>query len=82
MRSCSESVRFYLSYDPIKWDFDSLQNDHYFNKKRIVDTDIVNDVTSTHQSVIRRVVIRSIYLSVFNVTRHQKHIEATPVKPV
>ena len=29
--------------------FYRLQNDHYFNKKRIVDTDVVNDVTSTRQ---------------------------------
>ena len=33
-------------------------NDHYFNKRRIVDTDVVNDVTFTHQMVITRVVIR------------------------
>ena len=29
-----------------------------FKNKRIVDTDIVNDVTSTYQSVITRVVIQ------------------------
>ena len=38
--------------------FYRLQNDYYFNRKRIVDMDIVNDVTSTRQSVITRVVIR------------------------
>ena len=44
--------------------FYRLHNDHYFNKKRIVDmdvvNDVVNDVTSTRQSVITRVVIRSL----------------------
>ena len=35
--------------------FYRLQNDHYFYKKRIVDTDVVNYVTSTRQSVITRV---------------------------
>ena len=30
---------------------------YYFNRKRIVDTYVVNDVTSTRQSVIKRVVI-------------------------
>ena len=38
--------------------FYRFQKDPYFNNKRIVDMDIVNDVTSTRQSVITRVVIR------------------------
>ena len=38
--------------------FYRLLNDHYFNKKLTVDTDVVNDVTSTCHSVITRVVIR------------------------
>ena len=38
--------------------FFRLQNDNYFEKKRIVDSGVVNDVTSTRQSVITRVVIR------------------------
>ena len=38
--------------------FYRLQNDYYFNRKRIVDMDVVNDVTSMRQSVITRVVIR------------------------
>ena len=36
--------------------FYRLQHDQYFSKKRIVDTNVVNDVTSTRQSVITRVV--------------------------
>ena len=38
--------------------FYRLQNDHYFKKKRTVDMNVVNDVTSTRQSLITRVVIR------------------------
>ena len=43
------SVGFCLSH--LNWDltiklgFYRLQNDHYFKTKRIVDTDVVNDVT-------------------------------------
>ena len=37
--------------------FYCVQNEHYFNKKRIVDTDVVNDVTYTLY-VITRVGIR------------------------
>ena len=40
------TVRFCLSYDP-KMGIYRLQNDYYFNKKRTVDTDVVNDVTTT-----------------------------------
>ena len=29
-------VRFCLSYDPLKWDFITLQNDHYFNKNALL----------------------------------------------
>ena len=32
--------------------------DYHFNKKRIVDTNVVSDVTYTHQSVTTRVVLR------------------------
>ena len=32
--------------------FYRLQNYQYFNKKRIVDTDVVNDVTSTRQVLL------------------------------
>ena len=38
--------------------FYRFQTEHYFNKKTIVDMDVVNDVTSTRQSVITRVVIQ------------------------
>ena len=52
------SERFCLSYDPLKMELYRLQNDHYFNKKRTLDTDVVNDVTSMRQSDMTRVVIR------------------------
>ena len=51
------SVRFCLSYDPLKLDFIAFKMDNISIRKRIVDTDVVNDVTSTRQSVITRVVI-------------------------
>ena len=45
------NARFFLSCDPLKLDFVAFE-------KVIVDTDVVNDVTSSRQSVITRVVIR------------------------
>ena len=51
-------VRFYLSYDPLKWDFISFEISFSSMSKPIVDTDVVNDVTQTRQNVITRVVIR------------------------
>ena len=48
------SVRFCLSYDPLQLDFNAFTMDSIFQD----DTDVVNDVTSTRQSVITRVVIR------------------------
>ena len=51
-------VRFFLSYDPLKWDLIAFKMIIIFYKKRILDTNVVNDVTSTRQSVITRVVIR------------------------
>ena len=50
------SVRFCFSYDLLKWDF-IASNDH-FNKKNIVDMDIVSDVTCTRQRISTLVVIR------------------------
>ena len=38
--------------------FYHLQNNNVFNKKRIVDKDVVNDVTSMRQNVTTRVVIQ------------------------
>ena len=45
--------------------FYRLQKEHYFNKK-IVDTDVVNDVTRLRQSVITRVVIRFLWHDVIH----------------
>ena len=52
------SVRFCLSYDSLKLDFIAFKIDNILIRKRIVDTDVVNDVTYSRQSVIIRVVIR------------------------
>ena len=51
---------------PFKSVLYSLQNGQYFNKKCIADTDFVNDVTSTHQSVTTRVVIRFLWHDVIH----------------
>ena len=51
------SVRFCLSYDPLKWDFVAFKMCNISRRKRIVDMDVVHDVTSMRQSVITRVVI-------------------------
>ena len=52
------NVRFCLSYDPLKLDFIALEMENISRRKRIVDTDAVNDVTSTRQSIITHVVIQ------------------------
>ena len=52
------SVRFCLSYDHLKWDFIAFKMNIISLRKRIVDTDVVNDVMHARQSVITRVVIR------------------------
>ena len=49
------SVRFCLSYDPLKWDFIAFKNNIISLRKRIADMDVINDVTYTRQSVITRV---------------------------
>ena len=51
------SVRFCLSYDPLKWDFIAFKMNIILLRKRIVDMDVVNNVTYTRQSVITCVVI-------------------------
>ena len=35
------SVRFCLSYDPLKWDFITFKMGNISRRKRIVDTDVV-----------------------------------------
>ena len=52
------SVRFCLSYDPLKWNFTAFKTNIISIRKQIVDTNVVNDVTCTRQSVTTRVVIR------------------------
>ena len=51
------SVRFCLSCDP-KWDFITFKMNILSKRERIVDTDVVNDMKYTRQSVITHVVIR------------------------
>ena len=36
------SVRFRLSYDPLKWNFSAFKTNIISKRKRIVDTDIIN----------------------------------------
>ena len=45
------SVRFCLSFDPLKWDFIALKINIISKGKRSVDSCVVNDVTRTRQSV-------------------------------
>ena len=51
------SVRFYLSYEPLKWDLIALKINFISIRKGIADMDVVNDVTCERQSVITCVVI-------------------------
>ena len=51
------SVRFCLSYEPIKYDFITFKTNNISIRKHIVDMDVVNDVTFSRQSVITRMVI-------------------------
>ena len=46
------SVRFCLSYDPLKLDFIAFKMGNILRRKRIVDKDVVNDIMSKWQSVI------------------------------
>ena len=55
------SLRLNLSYEPLKFDFIAFKMNlktKYFNKKHIVDTNIVNEILSSCQSVITSVVIQ------------------------
>ena len=51
------SVRFWLSNDPIECGVIDIKTNFISIPKRIVDIDVVHDVTNTRQSVITRVVI-------------------------
>ena len=52
------SVRFSLLYDNLKWDFIAIKMNIISIRKRIADTDVVNDVMRSRQSVITHVIIR------------------------
>ena len=51
------SYKILFIIDPLKWDFIAFKMGTISRRKHIVDMDVVNDVTSTRQSVITRVVI-------------------------
>ena len=55
------SVRFCLSYDPLKWDFITFKMNITSLRKSIVDMDVVHDVSYTRQSVITHVVIQFLW---------------------
>ena len=50
------NVSFCLTYDPLKWLFITFKMNIILIRKRIVDTDVVNDIMCTRQSVITPVV--------------------------
>ena len=52
------SVIFCLPYDPLKKELIAFKVNTISTRKRIVDTDVVNDVTCARQSVFTRVVVR------------------------
>ena len=60
------SVRFCLSYDRLKLDFSAFKMDNISRRRRIVDTDVVDDVTSTRQKVFTRAVIRFVWHEVIH----------------
>ena len=45
------SVGFCLSYGPLKWDLVAFRMNIVSIRNRIVDMDVANDLTDTHQSV-------------------------------
>ena len=52
------SVRFFLSYDPLKWDFIAFKMSIISIRKCIVDIDVVNYTVCMRLSVITRVAIQ------------------------
>ena len=60
------SVRFCLSYDTLEQNFITFKMNTISIRKRIADTDIVNDVTCMRQSVITRVVIWFLWHDIIN----------------
>ena len=52
------SVRFCLSYDRLKVDFNSFKIGNILRRKHIADMDVVNEVTCKRKSIITNVVIR------------------------
>ena len=50
------NVRFCISYEPLKWDFNDSKIDN-ISRRIQIDTDVVNGFKSTRQTVITRKVI-------------------------
>ena len=42
----------FVSYEPSKWEFIAFKANIISIRKRIVDTEVVNDVTSTHHLLL------------------------------
>ena len=57
------SERFRLSYDLLKWDFIAFKMSIISIRERIVDMDVVNDVTYTRQGVITRACGHTIFVT-------------------
>ena len=57
----TRSVRICISCDPFNWDFIAYKINIISATKCIADKDFVNDVMSTRQSVITRLVIRFLW---------------------
>ena len=55
------SVRFFLSYDSLKWDFNAFKLNIISMRERIVDMEVVDDVSYTRQGVITRVIMYHSY---------------------
>ena len=77
------SVRFCLSYDPLKFDVIAFKMHNISSRKRIVDTGVINDVTRSRQSVITRVVIRFLLHDVIHLitlTSYDEKLQVTGIR--
>ena len=68
------SVTFCLSYDPLKWDFIAFKMGNISRRKRIVDMDVVSDVTSTYIRVLLQVWSYDCYDTTLSTEYKQRHM--------
>ena len=68
------SVRFYLSYDSLKWDFIAFKMNIISKRKHIVDIDVVNDVKCKCQSVITCVWSFDFYDTMLSTEKQRHHM--------